>query len=187
MRTAGILLSVAYALMAGESTASAQARGVEGFDAAVTQYVALHRQVERHLPPQRDFVEADQLLAYSAALRDALCRARPEAREGDVFAPAAAELRQRTRHALRVNGIEARDLLREMRDDTEEGARAPVVNQPFSWALGNLIPAAVLVLLPALPDELQYRFVGTSLVLVDIHAGLVVDILRDALDVTTSE
>ena len=46
MRTAGILMGIAWALIAGEGTARARARH-HGFDAAVAQYVALHRQVER--------------------------------------------------------------------------------------------------------------------------------------------
>jgi len=40
---------------------------------------------------------------------------------------------------------------------------------------------ALLAALPALPEELEYRFVGWDLVLVDTHADLVVDILKDAL------
>ncbi len=39
----------------------------------------------------------------------------------------------------------------------------------------------VLDALPRLPHELQYRFVGRDLVLVDTHADLVVDILRNAV------
>jgi len=35
--------------------------------------------------------------------------------------------------------------------------------------------------LPALPPELQYRMVGRDLVLVDVHASLIVDILPQAL------
>jgi hypothetical protein len=35
--------------------------------------------------------------------------------------------------------------------------------------------------LPPLPTELQYRIVGDSLVPVDVHASLTVDILRNAL------
>jgi hypothetical protein len=89
--------------------------------------------------------------------------------------------RRRIRYALRADGIEVRDLLREMIDDTEEGARPPAVNEPFSWALGNLMPTAIIEALPELPDELQFRLVGGHLVLIDIHAGLVVDILRHAL------
>ena len=37
--------------------------------------------------------------------------------------------------------------------------------------------------LPALPEELQYRFVGRDLILLDVHANLVVDILRDAIPI----
>jgi len=185
MRIAGILLGVACALMMKTGAVQAQARGVDGFDTAVKHYVALHHEAERYLDPLHRG-DAESVLAYSAALREAICRVRLGATEGDVFAPAAVEFRLRIRMALRRHAIEARDLLVAMRHDTEPGARPPVVNQPFSWALGNLIPAVVIEVLPPLPDELQYRFVGTSLVLVDIHAGLVVDILRDALDVATT-
>ena len=44
----------------------------------------------------------------------------------------------------------------------------------------------IIEALPALPDELQYRLVGGHLVLIDIHAGLVVDILPHALGVDTT-
>ena len=47
----------------------------------------------------------------------------------------------------------------------------------------NRLPmwSSVLAALPPLPHELQYRFVGRDLVLVDTHADLVVDILRNAV------
>ena len=44
-----------------------------------------------------------------------------------------------------------------------------------------MMPADVIVALPALPDVLQYRFVGRDLVLVDIEADLIVDVLPRAL------
>jgi hypothetical protein len=40
---------------------------------------------------------------------------------------------------------------------------------------------ALLQVLPPLPRELEYRFVDRDLVLIDIHADLVVDILKEAL------
>jgi hypothetical protein len=40
---------------------------------------------------------------------------------------------------------------------------------------------AVLQALPPLPPELQYRMVGCDLVLIDVHADLIVDILPYAL------
>ena len=35
----------------------------------------------------------------------------------------------------------------------------------------------ILEALPRLPEELEYRIIGTDLVLIDVHAGLIVDIL----------
>ena len=39
----------------------------------------------------------------------------------------------------------------------------------------------VVDVLPALPSELQYRIVGRDLVLTDVHASVVVDILANVL------
>jgi hypothetical protein len=40
---------------------------------------------------------------------------------------------------------------------------------------------ALLATLPSLPEQLEYRVVGWDLVLVDVHADLVLDVLKDAL------
>jgi len=187
MRTVTRVIGVAVLTLASVRVTGAQSvDGIDTFNANVAAYVALHHQVERLLPPQQNYVDPEEGLAYAAALRRALCAVRSNAREDDIFGPAAGELRRRARYALRAHAIEVRDLLLEMRDDTEDGARIPVVNEAFSWALGNLMPVAILDAMPPLPDELQYRLVGNSLVLVDIHAGLVVDILRNALGVETT-
>ena len=39
----------------------------------------------------------------------------------------------------------------------------------------------VLWRLPTLPDEVEYRFIGRTLALVDVRASLIVDLLPDAL------
>jgi len=62
-------------------------------------------------------------------------------------------------------------------------APKPTIHEPFPWSLGSAMPAALLPALPPLPGELQYRFADRDLVLIDIHADLVVDILKNALPV----
>jgi hypothetical protein len=44
------------------------------------------------------------------------------------------------------------------------------------------MPTAIIQALPEVPWPLQYRFVYRDLVLLDVDAGLVVDILPDALE-----
>jgi hypothetical protein len=175
---AGIL---AFLLMTSHPSAQRTNAAIDDFNASVSAYAMLHRQVELTVPPQKIFADPREGLATVAALRDALRAARANAREGDVFANASDELRRRIRWALRENGFESRDLVADMLADTEEGARPLVVNESFSWALGNLMPAFLIRALPELPDELQYRLVGPDLALIDLDPNLVVDILRDAL------
>jgi hypothetical protein len=66
------------------------------------------------------------------------------------------------------------------RQATEE----PVVNGKFSWDNATPTPLCFLAVLPELPNFLQYRFVGRDLVLVDIEADLIVDVLPRALPFT---
>ena len=69
-----------------------------------------------------------------------------------------------------------------MNEDGER-CRPAVVNGRFSWRTAAATPPYVLAVLPTLPGELQYRFVGPDLVLVDIAANFIIDVLPDALDV----
>jgi hypothetical protein len=156
------------------------------FRAAVAAYVDLHHRAARALPPQSDRTDAQGGLEYATELRRAIGALRPVAKEGSVFGLDSDGFRRAIRYALRAHGIEARELIAEMVDDLEPGAVPPVVNEPFSWRLGNVMLPTLLAALPPLPDELEYRLVGADLVLVDVPAGLVVDILRRALAMSTT-
>lgn len=166
-------------------TAGQSAPDLAAYTARLTTYAALHREVERPLPRLQDFTDPAAGLTAAMTLREALIAARPAAREGDLFGSAAPLFRREVRLALRRAGVEAANLLAEMRADTEEGARPAVVNAPFPWAAGNLMPPCVIAALPPLPPELEYRLIGPDLVLLDIDASLVIDILRDALIAST--
>ena len=55
------------------------------------------------------------------------------------------------------------------------------MNDTFPWGLGTAMFSCVLEALPPLPAELMYRMVGRDLFLIDVHAGLIVDVLPIAL------
>ena len=57
----------------------------------------------------------------------------------------------------------------------------PEVNSRLTWATSVPIGEALRDMLPQLPIELEYRLAGRALVLVDVSANLVVDVLVDAL------
>jgi len=176
-----IVGSIAVVLLAASARAQSidSARGA--FAARVAAYAAMHRELERRVFPGVPAADHNAEPGAVRRLREAIRAARPRPREGNVFAPVADTLRRDLRLALREQGLEPRALIAEMLDDTEEGARPPVLNEPFSWALGSAMLPSLMAALPELPDELEYRLVGPHLVLIDIDANLVVDILRDAL------
>ena len=155
---------------------------VRRFESRVAAYVALHRSVEGLLPAPQLFTDYGEAQKVFAAMSEAMRTARPAAHEGEIFGDdVAPELRRRINDGLRAGRLDPADLLAEMQDTTEPDARPAVVNEKFSWAVGNLMPPSLLMRLPTVPDELQFRLVGRDLVLIDIHAGLVVDLLRNVL------
>jgi hypothetical protein len=51
---------------------------------------------------------------------------------------------------------------------------------PDSVPLATM-PPQVLAQLPRLPDDLEYRFIASRLILLDVHAHIIVDYIDDAL------
>lgn len=165
-----------------------EGQAIEQFDRAIDDYVSLHRRIERSLPPERVFDDAEEMFAARDALRQAIIRARPNAQRGDVFSLVVSQvIRDRLLRAIRWHGHDPADILADNRAERLPGTPMPTVNEPFPWGLGAAMWPTLLRVLPELSEELEYRFVDRDLVLVDMHANLVVDILRDALPAAASE
>lgn len=161
--------------------AAADERAIVAFEAAAEDYVALHRRLERAWPPGWFLADPEEAEMAAEAMRAALRDARPQAAQGSLFTPAVADvLRFRIANAIRDG---AYDLASITWPDDGEGGWKPVVNQPLPWGVTGMKWPAVSAL-PPLPPELAYRFLGRDLVLVDLHANFVVDILDLALPTT---
>lgn len=157
-------------------------RTLASFDQRVSRYVTLHRRLERSLPPEQMFDDPEDMYAAAEALRQALIDARPNARPGSIFTPAVARLlTDRVEEALHGQTLTPADALAATSLGHRPGMPAPEVNQQVAWEYGSAVWPAVLAALPPLPVELEYRFVERMLVLVDVHAELVVDLIEDAL------
>jgi hypothetical protein len=160
-----------------------EAQILDRFDTAVRRYMELHRKVTQSLPPLEYSQDAGKIRAAVDARAEALQAARPQARAGDFFTgDVAAVFRQRIAQALGDHGLSEYHGL-DLIDDDESWQPLPLVrvNEPFPWGRGSLMLPCLVAALPALPTGLEYRFVHTTLVLVDVDAGLVVDVQPDAL------
>jgi hypothetical protein len=107
--------------------------------------------------------------------------ARPEAQRGDIFTPAvAAYFKQQIESTLRgPEGNRVRASLRHAEPLPDVHLQ---VNAKYP---GNLplqsTPPTLLKNLPTLPKDLQYRIVGSALVLYDMSSGLIVDFIPNAV------
>jgi hypothetical protein len=161
--------------------------GPRPFKISVEQYVQLHRRVRATLPPLEVSPEPGTILKASDRLADAIREGRPGARPGEVFNPVvAATFHARINYALRDPDRRKRivERLTEVEEDEDErppeGWR-PAVNGTLDWFSTGATPHSILEALPELPEELQYRFVGLDLILLDVDANLIVDILPAAV------
>jgi len=149
----------------------------------IDAYVALHRRVAATLPTKQPTDDAAAIVQRQKALAAAIRAARSDAQQGAIFTPAvAADYRRIIYTDLRARA-----------PDDRAGVRREVPRMPFavndeypqSTPLAT-VPAIVLAHLPRLPDEVQYRFFGRHLILLDVDANLIVDYIPDALPPSSS-
>jgi hypothetical protein len=165
-----------------QPSSTCDAAAIGEFTARVHEYLRVRQGAARGLPLERPFDDPAVPLALRKALRQAIRDARPGARVGDLFTPgAAAAFRHIVAATAAAHGVDPKDLVRELRAEREPGAKHPSVNRRYDWRLGAWMWPALLHVLPSLPEDLQYRIVDNDLVLVDLQASLVVDILEDAM------
>lgn len=159
---------------------------VQQFEEAASQYALLHRRAEAALPPLQVTSDVQATRSAIERLAGAIRVRRRDAREGDLLTPAIAPLvRERIAASLAEHGLTAADLLAAESAQGVDGPFLPLqVNDTFPWRYATAMLPCLIATLPALPPELQYRIVGYTLVLVDVHASLIVDLLPDALAAT---
>lgn len=104
---------------------------------------------------------------------------RPTARVGDVLSPeVAAFLRDQLKAAFESPRADLiRDELAEQNEGRRADAPAPQINQTVD---APRVPPILLELLPLLPEQLAFDFERRALILRDVDANIVVDLVPDA-------
>jgi hypothetical protein len=194
--TAGLALAPARVYL--PSTASAQQRGgiqqpapkpqpaetqekvLADFMERVKQYVVLHQKLEAtqpHVPKEATPKQIDQ---RERALGALIQNARTGAKRGDLFTPGMSAFAKRILARV-FGGAEGQQLRASIMDENVKPI-ALKVNQRYPDEIPiATMPPEVLQTLPSLPEELEYRFLGEQLILLDRHAHIIVDFIIDAL------
>ena len=181
----GYILSVFLALVMGSVigvTALAQGNNpaLKDLETGAKEYVKRRERVERGLPKLPTKATPEQISAHKEALLKAVQADRIAFRQGTIFTPEAAALLRRI-IAHEMGGPE-RVKLREAVLEAENKAVPIRVNYPYPESQEFLeMPPTLLMVLPQLPKQLRYRFVGRSMLLVDRENNLIVDYMTNAV------
>lgn len=157
------------------------AMGLEEFEEEVAEYIELRRRLDAKLPPLPIQATPESVHAYEAGLRKLLAAARARSEEGDLFV---SEVRPLLRRLFRevLGGPGGRVLRAEIYDEAPKRTFRIRINTQYPSELPvSTVPYRLLSILPPLPAELEYRIVGPDLVLLDIDAQMVVDVLRNTV------
>jgi hypothetical protein len=153
------------------------------FKAKVDDYLKLRKSLEgKSAVPIKKTDDPHDLLAGQKALAAQVRAARSTAKRGDFFTPATqAQFRRLVTPPLK--GSDGTENKIAIKDDAPEPKDIPFqvnAEYPRDEALST-VPPDVLLALPQLPPEIQYRFVGRHLILYDSKAGIIVDYMLNAL------
>ena len=179
--TAAAMVAIGATLSGALPTLSADP--ISQFERRIAAYMKLHQEVEARLPSLQVTADFREIETAVNAMATAMRSARPTAKVGDIITTEVGEaFRNRIANALSQRNMNPNELLAAIHEEDLGGEMTGGVNGWFMFSA--MTPAVILEALPQLPSELQYRFVGRDLALVDIHSNLIVDILPQALSAT---
>ena len=143
---------------------------VGDFSTRVQNYFDLRSKLEEGLPPFRVTEDVAEIRRVQRALARAIQAARHGAREGDIFSAAI------SREFKQVLALEMNANTWAVIMDDNPGELSSDINgiypdgKPYST-----VPGTILAVLPALPDDVEYRFLGRHLILLDVRADVILD------------
>ena len=150
----------------------------EFFD-RVRAYIKVHNTADARVPSLKETSDPKDVSTREKALADEIRVERAGAQQGEVFSPAAAkeiglviaeDFKSRSPKAQKAILVEVPMKV------------PPAINTDYPTTLPlATVPPNLLMKMPTLPEELEYRFLGRHLILHDIKANLIVDFIPDVV------
>ena len=166
-------------LSAGGQAVNAQGAATLEFKKRIDAYLKIHNEAESKVPNLKRTDDPKEIADREKALGETILTLRAGARPGEIFAV------EYQPYFIKIvqddfKGRSAADrkaLINELPKNVKVD-----INTLYPTTLPlETFPPALLRKLPDLPPELEYRIVARSLILRDVKANLIVDILRDVV------
>ena len=152
---------------------------VADFSTRVQEYFELRSELEKTLPALTVTDDPTEIRRAVHALAHRIRVARAEAKQGDMFTPTiSVEFRKAL--VLEMNA----DTWAAIMDDNP-GEFSNEINSTYPEGKPlSTVPPNILAVLPTLPDDIQYRFLGRHLILLDTRANVILDRIPYAIRCT---
>jgi hypothetical protein len=177
--SAFMLLFGAGLCLASPVPSQDNAQTVNDFEARVAKYLDLRKKEAGSAP--RPTNSPEKLAESQQNLAEKVRALRPDAKQGDIFTP---QITAYFRHRISATlvGHRGHKIRASLRHAEPVPALGLQVNQVYPQGVPlQSTPPTLLLNLPTLPKELEYRIVGRNLVLHDIVPNIIVDFIPDAI------
>ena len=151
------------------------------FSHRIDEYVKLRKQADAGVPVLKQTNSPDEIAERERLVAKRVSKARGDAKQGDIFTTQIAGIfRQLIGSSFGANdGKQIHQSLRSA--EPVKGVKIGV-NQPYPEAMPlQSMPPTLLQNLPELPKDLDYRIIDHDLILRDVQANLVIDIIPNAI------
>jgi hypothetical protein len=143
---------------------------VADFSARVGDYAELRSELEKGLPPLTVTDDPADIRRAVRALAKRIRVARAGAKQGDIFTPSiSVEFKK-----VLILQMDSNTWAAIMDDNPGEFSNE--INSTYKEGKPlSTVPPNILAVLPRLPDDIQYRFLGRHLILLDTRANVILD------------
>jgi len=176
-----VLCVAAARLIAGQGAGPSAAKaddavGFKEFSDRVQAYLKVQKTIEAGLPAMKSTDLPEMIAANQQARARRIQEARPNAKAGNLFTPAASEAFRRASRAS-VEGTDGPSARTEQQpDDPNQGMRLVVNGLYPDTEPRTTFPPTLLATFPPLPADLAYRIVGRTLLVVDVKSRVIIDV-----------
>jgi hypothetical protein len=164
----------------GPQLVNQEAQSLASLQERIKEYLAVHNKLESTLPALPTEATPTQIDSHQRALARLVQDARRDAKPGDIFTKDSRGVIRGL--MLRVfSGAEGAKLKASVMDENPGRLRLTINSRYPDEVPLSTVPPQVLAGLPKLPEELEFRFIGRTLILLDVHAHIIVDLIDNII------
>jgi hypothetical protein len=158
----------------------ADAKALETMNERLKRYLDIHKKLEAGLPELPKDATPEQIDKNQRLFERKMRDARKTAKQGEIFTAEAQPVIKRLLASVFATSA-GKQLMKSILDEYPAGLKL-TVNGRYPDAIPvSTVPPEILQTLPALPEDMEYRFIGRHMILLDAHAHVIADFIENAL------